>query len=523
MRKLPAIFLVIILALSKVILTAEKFEASNSPAVTKQNYQRNWNFPCKEIASGLAFLTVSYTSPFEELADIALVASVGFLFDGAMRLSRNCIEYYAEKLGQKEIDKRKKGLPGFYKTNSGKRNELDTLLIHPKIKFTRSVFSLTEHFVNLAANLSLSYLLFLSDSSHVFTISGMGYPILFTFLLAGAVYNVDEIKFTLQTGLTRGDRPVAKVSNALTQAMLAHFYFVHFSQRQIVKIPEFSYAVSMPRRLTSGEWAFYRFLQVHGDSEAVVGLTQLILNSWEFLRHFFNSQPLVEEIKPIHFIQRPQLKLKEKPLPHYAVTPYAHERKEQPFGSYSQHIRAEQSQPKEPKKKTRGEKNNFKTSSASESSATRQEVSASSVLEEDDEYSQRDQERLDALTRIGELSRASNTVAVRVVNQEIKAMLRFLPNASIRESGHNKSAIHIVFSNNTEFKLRFETPHQQSGASSSEYKGARKERALDVLRICYLVGWDEMKIREYISAQQIVSFYNVPRHLIHILWERGDL
>ena len=523
MRKLTVIFLMVILTLSKVTAAAEKFEAIDSPSVTKQNYQRSWNFPCKELVSGLTFLAVSYASPFEELADISLVASVGFLFDGTMRISRNFIEYFAEKLGQKEIDKRKRGLSGFYKTNLGKRNELDSLLIHPKIRFTRSAFSLTEHFVNLAANLALTYLLFIGDSSQVFTISGMGYPLLFTFLMAGTVYNADEIRYTLQTGLTRGDRPVAKVSNALTQAMLAHFYFVHHSQREIVKIPGVSYAVSMPRRLTSGEWTFYRFLQAHGDSEAVVGLTQLMINSWEFLGHFFNRQPMVEEIKPINIMQKQQPILKDKPLPQSAVKSSGYGRKEQPFEIYCQDIKAEQLPPKEPKKKTRGEKINYQVSSVSESLATRQEIFVSLDPEADDENSQRDQERLEALTRIGELSRTSNTVAVRVINQEIGTMLRFLPNASRRESGHNKSAIHIAFSNGTEFKLRFETPHQQSGASSSEYKGARKERVLDVLRICYLAGWDEAKIREYMRAQQIISFYNVPAHLIHILWERGDL
>ncbi|MBM3632584.1 MAG: hypothetical protein FJX03_02595 [Alphaproteobacteria bacterium] len=523
MKKLPVIFLIIILALSKFTMATEKFETSASLAVTKQNYQRNWNFPCKELASGLAFLAVSYASPFEELADIAMVASVGFLFDGALRFSRNFIEYYAEKLGQKEIDKRKKGLPGYYRTHSERRNELETLLIYPKIRSTRAAFRLTENLVNLAANLSLTYLVFIGDSSQVFTISGVGYPILFTLLMAGTVYNADEIRYTLQTGLTRGDRPVAKISNALTQAMLAHFYFVHHSQREIVKIPGLSYAVSMPRRLTSGEWAFYRFLQAHGDSEAVVGLTQLVLNSKDFLNHFFYRQPIVEEIKPIHFTQKQEPIQKAKSVPHHAVRPPVQERKEPLFESYSQDIRAELPPPKEPKKKTRGEKNNSQTSSASESSAPHQGISVSPVLQEDNENNKRDQVILDALARIEQLSRHNHTLAVRVANQEISTMLRFLPNASRRESGHNKSAIHITFSNGTEFKLRFEAPHQQSGASSSEYKGARKERVLDVLRICYLAGWDERKIREYMQAQQIVSFYNVPGHLIHVLWERGDL
>jgi len=165
MKKLPVIFLIIILALSKFTMATEKFETSASLAVTKQNYQRNWNFPCKELASGLAFLAVSYASPFEELADIAMVASVGFLFDGALRFSRNFIEYYAEKLGQKEIDKRKKGLPGYYRTHSERRNELETLLIYPKIRSTRAAFRLTENLVNLAANLSLTYLVFIGDRS----------------------------------------------------------------------------------------------------------------------------------------------------------------------------------------------------------------------------------------------------------------------------------------------------------------------------------------------------------------------
>ena len=115
--------------------------------------------------------------------------------------------------------------------------------------------------------------------------------------------------------------------------------------------------------------------------------------------------------------------------------------------------------------------------------------------------------------------RREKNLKAKVIDEEIKALLKFLPNAKLEHLNHKLSSITLTFPNGETHQVKYEVAHTNIGI----YQGDRKDRALDALLVCYLYGWNEGKIKYFMDKHGKKNFWNVPDFLVSVLWERGKV
>jgi hypothetical protein len=471
-----------------------------------KHYSRNYSFACAELACGVALFSVSYTIPDEDIQHYLVVASIGMIVDATSRLGQNVVEAYFESMithQNKALVRKKKLTVG--QTRQERFNELQLAHVPTTIDKVRCRIGQAKLVVNLAINLGTIYQLASGNASDSIDFTDAGMIITAGFCGASAVSNANELYYSFKTGQTRPDRPLIQIGSGTCEAVNAAIYRTNnLSLQPISRVGNTIYAWYA---LTPGQRAIYRALQTHGDYQLFMGLFQ---GAWNTVNYF--RQPLLEEMPKEPAIDRNPPRMR-----HAQRTPSIEQTQMMPPEPILPH------QPAMPTTATPSAvepRTKFKTRGvANPPSAVAPAAQAVAAREADAE---RNAIRAAALLRLDVLS-LQPTVSVQEMDREINALLRFLPDADRVNAGHNKDAIVLYFENGSRFRTTFETPHHQKAAGSNEYKKARKERALDSLRICYLLGWDEQEIRAYMAQNNRGSFYNLPAFLVHILWSRGRL
>ncbi len=526
--------------------------------ITKKSYTRNWEVPLKELGAAAALFGSSYVVPGDArtygIQDIALTASNGLAVDAASRLVKNTLEVFAEELGRGHMSHKKK-------YDQKKLEDLAQKYIYPKIRATRLAISETRHIIMLMLQLSLACWMANATRSDKYEVMSSSTLLLsFALIIMGIRYNAHEVWYGLTTGNTRDDLPVVRLANAATDTLLSQ-----------VLIPHYNIGNSMyiANNLTTGQYAFYRFLQTNADYEFFTGLAQMLWNILSYVKdlkekkslieilparapersvmtaftksstsEFFKGlmrmfckassygkrrnaeHPLAQELTPQKasghvsdglLLQNPTDNAPEGNEPAMRETPMVREKSIINQGFITPQNYHDEHQESRIKEKRRGQADPLRATDQSRGQAR----PAPGIETEQDRL------REEALQRLTDLSK-QRTVNLLEMDAEINAMLRFLPAARRVDMGHNKEAIIISFEHGRNYRLTFEAPHQQRAADSNEYKASRKERVLDVLRICYLLGWSEDRIKSYMARNEIVSFYNLPAFLVHILWTRGE-
>jgi hypothetical protein len=515
MKKLIALFLVITFGFLNPTLSAEKLERREDTYARTDT--RNWSFPLKELAGSAVFYVASSVLT-GDLENIATAFSTGLLCDGGVRLGQNILEYFYEKTqSRKPIPNKKQKL-------------------HEQVGQARRVVSQIGRVVNLSVNVYMLYLLVAGERTvQGFVLTEVGYPLMIGIITAGTAYNVNEILYTKNTGRTRNDRPIARFANGLSQVLLgAYFATKHKNGSyinslsnafdKVMKIdgfrdrPDLIASWYKNKRLaiqiyggagaTSWSWARYRFLQMHGDFEATLGIIQTVRNTVGYF-----SQSLRAEIKEIQKksggVARPKAKRGQAPKTSTPCEPVA-----QPVQSGQPQNRSQNSAQGEQKPKS---KTKVKTRPA-DGGVSHPLIHEADDEEEEPEQTKRDVQRLEALEKIMNWSR-QKVLDAAVVEEEINAVLRFYPTARSENLGHNMKSITLSFPNGATHQVKYEAAHNQRG----EYQGDRKDRVLDALLVCYLSGWKEDKIKEFMDRHGRMNFWNVPNFLVRILWERGEI
>lgn len=485
-----------------------------------ESYSRNWETPAKELvgaAAGYALSTVLPNDPNKmSLADIPLVASAGLGYDALYRLGKNCIEAYLEQVAEAQ----------YSHLRISKKSLIQK--VSKQIQSSRYTLSQFHHALRAALQLYVFYALVSGDYIGSYPLNQRDIMLCGGIMWLGIVYHLNELYESYRSGKMRNNRPVAKILDGATDALLAECFYnfcgINSTIDHIVSQGDTYYVIL--RRWTPEEWVFFRCLQAHADYDYITGAIQVLWNILQYGIKMREGKAIVEPVP-----QKPELSmlniLPQKPN---SSSPALVLPK-----SSNASVRLDQapSAPRALRPEWRDLAGSEEESSVvatqrvkvktrrSPDAASNVATSSDASFEEPAPETALDRLRKVALERLETLS-ARKTVSVQEMNQEINAMLGIISNASRGDGGHNKGALVLNFGEGKKYRLTYETPHQQAGAHSNEYMHARKERLIDALRVCYLAGWDEDKIKAYMASNNIVSFYNVPHFLLYILWDRGE-
>lgn len=511
MKKLYSLCLVLA-ALFQLSVTASQLEIQKN--LRRDGFERDWKQPLRELAVGSGLFGASYLLPHDyhklNAQDMVTVTSVGLLIDALEKIATNVTEAYGEKIGLAQIEALKRRL---HRTNA---QELLSRYVYPKIQATRLARSYCSHTLNLLFQMTV--LLWMSKEFYAAEDAQTAlkaYVVWLAILCAGIVYNAIEIHHAYTTKTTRNDRPIARVANGIAQVALSQYIGVQggdllyvttiidsTGEIQVSRVPMFPFLYTL-----------YRFFQTHSDYEFFLGGTHVLWNLLSHIRELRNRKTLVEEL-PARTPVRPSPSAKRNRLSdrsaHTEVPVRLVADPEKPEASESEVDQAPRVKVKT-RKQAPDENNN-------EPALGEMVEAVETILPA--QVTENDRARQEALDRLQELDR-KRTVSVEEMNEEINRMLRLLPHAKLASAGHRKQAIILTFSNGGQYRVTYETPHLQRFGDDNEYRAARKERVIDALRVCYLCGWKEELIKDFMRRNNIISFINLPAFLVHILWERG--
>ncbi len=495
--------------------TLSKGLEKTPPISEELKTSRNWGKQSKLFGLGVGLLIASCIAESfninDNISQLILMATTYCFVTSFVNLGRYFFEWYGESVAKAEYGlKQKASQKG--KTTPKQAEKLEQA-VQNNIRLTRTLFRQSQNLINASLKISALYVIFQNDDFNA-SLENIAF---ISLISGGFIYNINEIKHTYTSGKVRNDIPLLGILNGVCEALIAANLFNYWQNRGLEIAPGFSLPIRMP--LTSSQWAFYRFLQVHGDLESIGNALQLPLNIVSGIQSYFKKSPqIIEENKQEAATKFMPSSQQSEPLS-FSRTQFPsteHKLNDQSFiVDPNTHFA-----PSTTKKINRHEPK-VKIKTKGTPSLSLPTTTPTPLEEREDILSEKDTIRQKALAHIQEL-RQETTIKEATINQEIRQLLAFLTNARLEKVGHGKQAIIINFKDNKSFRIIFEAPHEQSNASSDEYKGYRKTRVLDALQVGYLYGWNEAKILQFMNINNINRFYNIPLFLIHILWERGQ-
>lgn len=122
-----------------------------------------------------------------------------------------------------------------------------------------------------------------------------------------------------------------------------------------------------------------------------------------------------------------------------------------------------------------------------------------------------------ALERLRQLRR-QYPIKEDIILSEIRQAERFLQGES-RAVGKNKYELIWSIGDN-EYNVHYEIPHGNDGGV---YAGNRLDNVLTSLEMCYIVGLDEMKAKEYIESYNLYHLLRIDRLMYYIFFNRNRL
>lgn len=536
MQKMFSIFLII-------VFCCQPFAKASNPEILEEikieKSTRNWTGQAKRLGVGLAIFGASYLAGDDNIVHTIEMVSTYYIASSLMSLGRYCLEWYGESVAKAQHTSTNKGRQkGKITSQQSKKVERAA---QENIRLTRAFLRQSQNLINAALKVGAVYAIF----QHNFSDEPVNTALMASMHLGGLLYNINEIKYTYTTGQTRNDIPVLGIIDGISEVTMANTLFHYWQGPGFEFMPGFFLPIHQP--LTSSQWAIYRFLQIHGDLQAIRGIFQIPSNLISGFRTYLKSnqqinegflqqlaapqphhaavpqghQPLLAQVpQPAQLLQVPQQQ-PVHPLPAQGVAPQAPQQIAVPQPHHAAvpliqqqpaALIAPQPAPQPPLAAKKPRRH-----AAHHAAAPLLPQLPSPALQP----TQEDLKRQEALDRIQEYRKAT-TIKKKTINQEISQLLSFLTDASLDHLNHGKRAIVINLGDGKNFRLIFEPPHEQNNAASDEYKGERKTRVLDALQVGYLHNWDEDKIKEFMDANNIIRFYNIPLFLLHILWDRGQ-
>jgi len=516
---------------------------------------RNWTEQAKRLGVGLAIFGASYLASSvtgdDNIVHAIEMVSTYYIASSLTTFGRYCLEWYGESVAKAQHTSTSKG------RQKGKitpqQSEKVERAAQENIRLTRFFLRQSQNLINAALKVGALYAIF----RHNFSDEPINTALMASMHLRGLLYNIYEINYTYTTGQTRSDIPVLGILDGISEATTANQLFHYWQGPGLEIMPGFFLPIHQP--LTSSQWAIFRFLQIHGDLQAIRGVFQIPSNIISGFRTYLKSnQPINERFlqqlaapqphhaavpqghqplllapvpQPAQLLQVPQQQ-PVPPLPAQGVAPQAPQQIAAPQPHHAA-VPLIQQQPAaaaplpaaliapQPAPQPPLAANKPQRQAAHDAAAPLHPQLPAAAPQQTPEELERNLKRQEALARIQGYHQAS-TIKKATINQEIRQLLAFLTNASLVNSTHGKRAIDINFGDGKSFRLIFEPPHAQNNAASDEYKGYRKERVLDALQVGYLLGWDQDKIIKFMNDNNIVRFYNIPLFLLHILWDRGQ-
>lgn len=491
-----------------------------------QTYERDWQTAFKKLALATSAYGICEYVPNTVLVEGARSAGLGLGLDSIVGLLKNILEAYAEQVGIA-------GVPESKKLSKAKMSDLKEKYVHSNIRAVRLKMSQVTHIFNLFFHFVMWYWMVKS------VFADTGYPVeqfafYMTCIVTSILYNAHELHHLYKTESTRNDRPIARVAQAFSAVPLLHQLQNYFdSLLSIQKIVTEGSKIIIQVGWTKQQLALYLIIEMLIAYEIVVGAGQVVFNTTTYIHDYKNKRALLDKLRLM--ITRMSEQKKEEPKCagqnrlRYNVAekdvqgaPVGQNNEAQSLLEEKSEITLELTVSTDPgppelpiAKKTKEKTRKPGDPGRSKKSKNEKSDPVLNIGETDHDLLRRQ-----ALERLDKLS-SRQTLSEEEINEEINALLRFLPTARLQEGGHNKGSLILSFPDSKKYRLSFETPHHQRGAESNEYKKSRKERVLDVLRLGYLFGWKEERIREYMAKNDIVSFYNLPAFLVRILWERG--
>ncbi|AIL12714.1 hypothetical protein IM40_02950 [Candidatus Paracaedimonas acanthamoebae] len=495
---------------------------------------RNWTREIKRLGYGLVALGTSYAASSltenDDIPDAINVLSTYYLTSSLMTLGRYCLEWYGESVAKAQHIStgrgHKKGKMALQQSEKVERAAQEN------IRLTRAFLRQTQSLINAALKVGAIYTIF----QHNLSDEPLNTAFVASMYVAGLIYNLNELRHTYTTGQARSDIPVLGILDGMCEVTAANKLFHYWRGPGLEIMPGFFLPI-YHQSLTSTQWAIYRFLQMHGDAQAINGVFQIFSNiisgSQAYLKR--NSQ-IIERLlqQPAtpqsHQAGAPQghqpllahlpqpAQLLQVPQPHHAAAPQIQQPPAAVVAPLPVAHMVPQPAPQQPLA-TRRPRHQTPHHAAA---PLHPQLPAPAP-----QPTPKDLERQEALTRI-QAYRQATTIKESEINKEIQGLIKILTNdslkrkASLKNLKHGKRAIVIDFGNGKSFRIVFEPPHAQNNAASDEYKGYGKTRVLDALQVGHLYGWDEDKILKFMDDNNITRFYNIPLFLLHILWDRGE-
>ena len=472
----------------------------------EQSYSRNWYQPLRNIAGGAILLGCSYFAPDEYSESFIIAIGAGIMGNNALKIFGYAIECFwnaveGERV-REEIGKSKN-----LRKDPKKQEEFAQKRIE---KSSSNARIMVRQALNLT-NLSMKFLvLYNGFQNGNFNDSDVrNHNLIFMSLIgAGAANNLNEIIHCWRTGQDRKYIPIFEIFDGICEIALGRYFFDSWATQNLELAP--GIILPIARDLTNIESVIYRSLLAHGDCQALNGFFQIPLNALNYIRNLKNKKIVVEEMPSVNFFNK-------RSLNRFDIAPSVINPPSSGLGS----LKEENEESDQEREQTKF-KEKLKTRKPGNNSAQKMDIPNKTQYKQNTEAQDvNERDRKLALNHLQTL-RTKDTLKKREVNEELSKLFRLLPNTSLETAGHNKKAIILHFENGRKFKIVYEEPHQQRNADADEYKGYRKDRVLDALQVAYLYGWDEQKIRNFLSQNSIIHFYNLPEFLIHILWTRGQ-
>ncbi|MBM3468770.1 MAG: hypothetical protein FJX71_05005 [Alphaproteobacteria bacterium] len=124
-------------------------------------------------------------------------------------------------------------------------------------------------------------------------------------------------------------------------------------------------------------------------------------------------------------------------------------------------------------------------------------------------------ERTEALQRLSAL-RAQYPIKTHLIDSELKKAAAFLGGQITPVRGSEFSLMWRM--GDHQFAITFETPH---GSDSSNYSGNKRDRVLNMLETCYLVGLNEDEVHKYIQANNLYHLLRFDKLVYFIFFSRN--